>query len=177
MSAIADNIENKVQTAEKAALFDEMVHLNKGILFKVANTYCTTEDDKKDLVQEIMIQLWRAFERYDSRYKISTWMYSIALNVAISFNRKRLAQNKWVVPMGDLAENIVELELQDKEQQLKLLEQFINELKELDKALMLLYLDEKSHKEMAEILGITETNVATKIGRIKEKLRDRFIRN
>jgi RNA polymerase sigma factor (sigma-70 family) len=178
MSVIAEQqTQVKMQIGDKAYSFEEMVELNKGILFKVANTYCKNEADGQDLLQEIMIQLWRSFERYNNQYKISTWIYTIALNVAISFDRKRSTQTKYVSQLSDRAEQIADTEPPDKEQQLLRLEQFISELKELDKALMLLYLDEKSHKEMAEILGISESNVATKIGRIKEKLRNRFLKS
>jgi RNA polymerase sigma factor (sigma-70 family) len=154
--------------------FEQLILEHKRIILKVANAYCSNEESRKDLVQEIMIQLWRSFDRYNDEYKISTWMYNIALNVAISFYRKNITQSKYVTPINDNAGNIADTDSSDKEHQLLLLEQFISELKELDKALMLLYLDEKSHKEMAIILGITETNVATKIGRIKEKLKQRF---
>jgi RNA polymerase sigma-70 factor (ECF subfamily) len=102
-------------------------------------------------------------------------MYRVALNVAISFYRKSKKESsliELVVPHTELAdktENKIELE-----QNIYKLQQFINELKELDKALMILYLEEKSHNEIAEILGITETNVATRIGRAKEKLKQKF---
>jgi RNA polymerase sigma-70 factor (ECF subfamily) len=100
-------------------------------------------------------------------------MYRIALNVAISFYRKSIKDLS-----TPLTENITEIikeeESGELEENVRLLYQFINELDKLNKALMLLYLDNKTHKEMAEVLGITETNVATKIGRIKEKLKIKF---
>ena len=173
---IGKQTDGKVQAGGTTYSFEEVAEQNKGILFKVANTYCRNEADSKDLVQEMMIQLWRSFGRYNGQSKISTWIYSIALNVAISFNRKQSTQSKYVSPLSEKAEIIDDTGPPDQEQQLRQLEQFINELNELDKALMLLYLDEKSHREISEILGISETNVATKIGRIKEKLRTRFLK-
>jgi RNA polymerase sigma factor (sigma-70 family) len=120
--------------------------------------------------------LWGAFDRYDDSYKLSTWMYRIALNVAISFYRKERRRIRYDSPltssMIEIADNSEDTAL---ENNVQLLQQFINELSELDKALMILYLESKSYKEAADILGITETNVATKISRIKAQLRQKFL--
>jgi RNA polymerase sigma factor (sigma-70 family) len=167
-----------VHTNYTKPIFEQVIQQHRGILFKVANTYCHDVEDRKDLLQEMMIQLWRSFERYNGKAKLSTWMYTIALNVAISFYRKHRVKSQAIFVIDADAHHLPETEISaDKEQQLGLLEQFISELKELDKALILLYLDEKPQKEIAEIMGISETNVATKIGRIKEKLRQRFATN
>lgn len=159
------------------ALMDE----HKKIIYKIVNAYCSNKADRKDLEQEIIIQLWRTFASYNPDYKYSTWMYRIALNVAISFYRK---EKKWSLKSDYFNEDrIFSTEASNLEREseldknLKLLQQFINELKELDKALMLLYLDGKKHGEMAEIVGISKTNVATKIGRIKNKLKKEFEKN
>lgn len=155
--------------------FATVIEKNKGLIYKVANAYCKDPEDRKDLVQEIIIQLLHSFEKYDTQYKLSTWMYRIALNVAISFFRKERTRRQTVLPInGNIIEIAEENFSQEKEEGLSLLQQFINELKELDKALMILYLEENSYKEIAEILGITETNVASKISRIKEKLKQKF---
>ncbi|MCO4294687.1 sigma-70 family RNA polymerase sigma factor [Solitalea sp. MAHUQ-68] len=152
-----------------------LLEKNKGLIYKVANSYCKNNEDRKDLVQEIIIQLWRSFDRYDHNYKLSTWMYRVALNTAISFYRKENKRKDVSLPLMEEFIEVAEENLsEDLETNIGLLQQFINELKELDKALMILYLEESSYKEMAEILGITETNVATKISRIKEKLKQRF---
>jgi RNA polymerase sigma-70 factor (ECF subfamily) len=159
--------------SEKSELFLSVINANKGIIYKVANLYCKNTDYRSDLVQEIIIQLWKSFGNYNQQYELSTWMYRIALNVAISFYRKD--KKDLSTP---ITESIIALAHEEEpgemEENVRLLYLFINELGELDKALMLLYLDNKSHKEMAEILGITETNVATKISRIKERLRKKF---
>ncbi|CAM4158160.1 RNA polymerase sigma factor [Gillisia limnaea] len=154
--------------------FQEIIEQHKGILFKVARTYCPNVDDRQDLIQEIMIQIWQSIHKYNDQYKISTWLYRISLNVAISFYRKSSTRTQ---KHTFLNEQVVEVPAEDKsedEQKLNLLEQFIRELKEIDKALMILYLDDKSHTEIAEILGMSVSNVGTKIGRIKDKLRTRF---
>ncbi len=159
----------------KEKFFLNLVEQNKGIIYKVANSYCKDSESREDLVQEIIIQLWKAFDRYDDRFKVSTWMYRIALNVAISFYRKDSSRKKSEIPITKSAVDVSEeLPATELEANLNLLQRFIAELKELDRALMLLYLEENTHKEIADILGVTETNVATKISRIREKLRMRF---
>ena len=147
-----------------------------GIIHKVANMFCKSQEDKDDLVQEIMTQLWSSFEKYDDAYKLGTWMYRVSLNIAISFHRKNQTQEKYFMPLDEKLdvispdENENEVEINN----LELLEKFISELKEFDKALMLLYLEKKSHQEISEILGITTSNVSTKIARIKEGLKQQF---
>jgi len=148
---------------------------HKRIIFKICNAYCQNIDDREDLAQEIIFQLWKAWKNYNANYKFSTWMYRIALNVAITFYRKD-QKSAHTFLMGDHLMEIADEQLEEGlEAKLSVLQQFINELKPLDKALILLYLDEKSHKEMADIMGITSTNVATKIGRIKEQLKQKFL--
>ena len=152
-----------------------LIQQNKKLIFKVCNTYCADAEDRKDLVQEVIIQLWHSFGSYNNQYKLSTWMYRIALNTAISFyrsDRKRKANT------SSISENIFDIADDDTSHELDervtLLYQFINQLDELNKALMILYLDNNSYKDMADILGITETNVATKISRIKQHLKQQF---
>lgn len=159
---------------EQKQFFQEIIEQHKGIMFKVARAYCQDEEDRQDLIQEMMIQIWQSILKYNDQYKISTWLYRISLNVAISFYRKNATRvSKFIA----LNEQTAEIPIEDKsenERQLNLLEQFISELKELDKSLMILYLEDKSHIEIADILGISVSNVGTKIGRIKDKLKTRF---
>ncbi|MNJ90806.1 RNA polymerase sigma factor CnrH [compost metagenome] len=159
---------------EQQQFFQEIIERYKGILLKVARVYCRNENDRQDLIQEMMIQIWQSVHKYNDQFKISTWLYRISLNVAISFYRKsKTRANRLTV----LNEQMTEIPTEDKsetEQQLKVLEQFISELEEIDKALMILYLEDKSHAEIAEILGMSVSNVGTKIGRIKDKLKTRF---
>lgn len=164
-----------MKTEQKPDIFLAVVDTYKGLIYKVANSYCNDAESRKDLVQEIIVQLWRSFDRYDSQYKQSTWIYRISLNVAISFYRKETRRKEISNPIPDGILSLAETnQASETESNLELLQQFISELKELDKALMLLYLDEKSYKEISEIIGITETNVATKIGRIKIMLKQKF---
>lgn len=155
--------------------FFSVVEANKGIIYKVVNSYCKDLEDRKDLTQEILIQLWKSFDNYNDQYKRSTWIYRIALNVSISFYRKENSRQKLIYPLTNYIIGVSAIsDAPEKETNHILLEQFISELKDFDKAIALLYLEEKSYKEIAEVMGITETNVATKISRIKEKLKQNF---
>lgn len=152
--------------------FVELVEGHRGILFKVAGTYCRSEEDRRDLVQEMVVQLWRSFPRYDPSYRFSTWMYRVAMNVAISFHRSESRRTRDAVPLD---EPMLELAAPEPESDdIRQLRRFIDGLDALNKALILLYLDGNSHDTIAEILGISTTNVATKIGRIKQRLRRDF---
>ena len=164
-----------MDTVKQEEQFLLVIEQHKGIIYKIANSFKKDEEDKKDLVQEIIFQLWRSFSTYDHRTKISTWMYRVALNVAITSYRKEKRKNELIKPLNDaMITFTVEEEPGINDSDLQVLQQFINELKELDRALMLLYLEEKSGKEIAEILGLSETNIRTKINRIKEGLKRRF---
>ena len=146
---------------------------HKKILFKIASSYCRNGADREDLVQEMVLQIWRSFDRYDDRHRFSTWMYRVALNVAISFYRGESRRPRTIVPADD---SILEIaaeapESAALEDDLRLLQRFIEQLDELDRALVILYLDGNRYDTIAEVLGISETNVGTKISRIKQKLR------
>lgn len=155
--------------------FTRLIKENKGIIYKICNSYCADKVDRGDLAQEIIYNLWKSFNSFNNEFKFSTWMYRIALNVAISFYR----QEKKFKSHNSISDDLIVFEddsdaKNEVENNLQLLQDFITELKEIDKAIILLYLDDKSHREIAEITGFTETNVATKINRIKDKLRTNF---
>lgn len=150
------------------ALLDE----HKGIVYKVASVYCRRAEDRPDLEQEIVIQLFRSFRSFDGRSRFSTWMYRVAMNVAISFYRSDRRATGPMVPMeGSGIEVVAAAEPPAEIRQLRV---FISQLDELNRALILLYLEGHSQEEMAGITGVTVTNVATKISRIKDKLRRAF---
>ncbi|MEO5943768.1 MAG: sigma-70 family RNA polymerase sigma factor [Ferruginibacter sp.] len=154
--------------------FLQLIEDNKRIIFKISNSYCQNKNDREDLAQEIIYNLWKSGHSFNDEYKFSTWMYRIALNVAISFYRKE-KRTAIRIPFDDVFD-VADKSDENKEmdENIKQLQTFINELKELDKALMLLYLESKSYNEISEILGISETNVATKISRIKNNLKEKF---
>ena len=155
--------------------FLKLIQDNKGIIIRICNSYCARKSDREDLAQEITIQLWKAGDHYDPNQKFSTWMYRVALNVAISWYRKGKSA---ILPV---LLNEAHYEMEDVSgaedeatENINLLQRFINELPELDKALMILFLEGKTHAETGDILGISETNVATRISRIKKKIKQRF---
>ena len=164
-----------MELTNKSTLFISVIDGHKGIIHKIANAYAKNAENKKDLTQEIVLQLWKAFDRYNPQFKYSTWIYKVALNVSLAYYRK---ENNRVRVFNPLQEDIVSLAVPDdpgeREADFHHLQQFIAELKDLDRAILLLYLEEKSQKEMAEIMGITETNISTRIGRIKSTLRQKF---
>lgn len=156
--------------------FLALIQKNKGIIIKVCNSYCFDKNDREDLTQEIVYQLWKSGNSFNAESKFSTWMYRVALNVAISFYRNKMKSNA-VVPLNESHIDIEDKmsDADETEKRVVLLQRFINEMKELDRALTLLYFEEKSYSEIAEILGISETNVATRINRIKYKLKQNFL--
>jgi len=158
------------------ALFSELINNHKGIIFKVVNSYCANHGDKQDLAQEIIITLWMSFDKYDPQYKFSTWMYRVALNVAISYFRKDKKHHDNVSMEENCIFNIVDMKDDDsKNEDIKQLYFFINQLDKLNRAIMLLYLENESHKDIADSLGISKSNVATRISRIKESLKQQFM--
>lgn len=154
--------------------FQPLLDGHRGIVFKVANTYCRHAEDRRDLAQEICTQVWKAFPAWDETRPFSTWMYRIALNVAISFVRS--ASTHAAVALDEIEtepghDSDAERENDDG---VRVLYRVIGRLDPLNRALLMLYLDEKGQREIAEILGISESNVATKIGRLKQRLRNDF---
>lgn len=156
------------------AAFDELLQRHRGIVLKVANSYANGAEDRADLAQEIAAQLWRAWPGYDPSRSFSTWMYRIALNTGISFLRGERQRRRHAVPLDerlhDLAdERAVDYETADR---LRLLWRFMETLGALDRALLVLYLEERATREIAEVLGLGESNVTTKISRLKQRIHD-----
>ena len=153
--------------------FGELLEQHRRIVFKVANTYCWHPEDRADLAQEICAQLWRAFPAYDPARSFSTWMYRIALNVAISSVRSSRRRDRHTVPFDADVHDVPHDTggVIEADERIRTLYRVINQLDDLNRALLLLYLDEHSYREIADILGISETNVATKLGRLKQRLR------
>lgn len=141
------------------------------MLYKVCNIYCHTEFDRQDLFQEIIIQLWKSYPKFRGDSKFSTWLYRIALNTAISDLRRK----KKSITLTESAKLPVEIEdiqyYREKEEQLQQLHMAIDQLTEIEKAITMLYLEDKSYDEMEDILGINQNNLRVKMNRVKEKLR------
>lgn len=156
--------------------FENLLQQHAGIIRKVAFGYTKTENDRHDLMQEIAFQLWRAYPRYSPDRAFSTWMYRIALNVAISFLRKTTRPGRETVPFDESAHDVAHEHPSspEMEERSAVLQQLIAKCQPLDRALLLLYLDDCSYREIAAVLGLTETNVATKLSRLKEQLRQKL---
>jgi RNA polymerase sigma factor (sigma-70 family) len=150
--------------------FQTLMEEHKKILYKVCHSYCRNPGDRDDLAQEIIVQLWRSFRSFDQRVRFSTWMYRIALNVAISSYRRESIRTRHIVPGSEHLLEAVD-ETANRSEEMQVLYEWIEGLDALNKALVILYLDGNNYQEIAEVLGISQTNVATKIGRLKETLR------
>lgn len=152
--------------------FIEIIREHKNIIYKICHTYCSNKENHKDLEQDIILQLWKSMDRFNGNVKMSTWIYRIALNTAISFYRKE-EKRKYISDQSIL---LISNDLYDPllDEQTFLLYAFLEKLNNLDKALMVLYLDNTRYKDIAAILGISESNISTKINRIKSKLKDFF---
>lgn len=153
--------------------FEGLLGQHEKIVFKVAGMYCRHAEDRRDLAQEICVQAWRSFGSYDAARSFSTWMYRIALNVAISFARNAGHRERHSVSLDEDALEVADdsVSLNEPDERVRALHEFISQLDALNRALMLLYLEDRSYREIAEVLGISETNVATKINRLKQRIR------
>jgi RNA polymerase sigma-70 factor (ECF subfamily) len=159
--------------------FAALLEQHRGIVFKVAATYCRHRDDRQDLAQEIAAQLWRAFPGYDPARPFSTWMYRIALNVAISHVRSSGSRAP-AVPLDEAHDSHPGFAVDDgtaqheADQQLRALYAVIDRQSPMDRALLLLWLEDRSQREIAEVIGIGESNVATKLNRLKQRIREQL---
>lgn len=151
--------------------FVKLINEHQGLIHKVCFMYERNDEIRKDLFQEIVLQLWRSFPAFKGQAKISTWMYRISLNTAISSLRKtsRVPQS---TDLDKLKFQIADdNESATRREQFQMLENAINQLSEIEKAVIMLYLDEIPYEEIAETLGITQNNVRVKMNRIREKLK------
>lgn len=158
-------------SVERHELYFDILEKHKGIVFKVARSYCSNEFDREDLVQEILAQIWRSLDTYNDAFKVTTWMYRVALNVAISFYRKDKSAAYKHTEIEDRLLTYDMVQESENEQNLSALYAFINELNDIDKAVLLMYLEGENQAEIAANLNITISNVSTKISRIKQKLK------
>ena len=151
--------------------FISILERNIGIILKIARVYTNTLQDREDLIHDITLQMWKAFPGFEGRSKVSTWIYRIALNTALNYRRNSRKNHDFIDIPVDLLANKTDADSAS-DAQIELLYESIAELDEFNKAIILLYLDGKSHEEIAEISGISKTNVGTRISRIKEQLRN-----
>lgn len=154
--------------------FISLINQHAGIIYKVCNLYLQETEDKRDLFQEIVLQLWRAFPNFRSEAQPSTWMYRIALNAAISNFRKQ-AKGVSTNSLSEAAFQIPDpLQFFQENENISILHRAIGLLSTIEKAIILLYLEEKTYEEIAEVIGISKSNVGVSLSRIKSKLEKIF---
>lgn len=154
---------------ETQQAFLKQINQNKGIIHKITKMYMDNTFDQEDLLQDIVMQLWKAYPSFKATSKFSTWMYRVALNTAIVFFKKDHRK----VDKAPLNEQIDIADINDssdKEEKLAYLYKAVQELNQIEKALIFLFLENQSHREIAQNLGITEVNARVKLNRTKEKL-------
>jgi RNA polymerase sigma factor (sigma-70 family) len=150
--------------------FEQLIVRHQHLIRKICSIYGKSEADKADLFQEITIQLWKSFPAFEHRSKFSTWLYRVALNTAITQKRKE-KRNPISVSLTEKEMRIPEPKGTDTdEEDIIKLRSAIRRLKKVERAIIFLYLEEKSYREIADIIGITPKNVGVKIVRIKAKL-------
>lgn len=152
--------------------FLQIIKEHELLLFKVCRIYGSTDHEREDLYQEILIQLWKGWESFRGESKLTTWMYRVAVYTAISGIRKEQQTRVEYREPERMPEASVYLDVEsEREQQLKQLYEAIKSLDEISKAIVMLYLEDKSYQEMEDILGINEAHLRVKMSRIKERLR------
>jgi RNA polymerase sigma-70 factor, ECF subfamily len=152
--------------------FLDLLEKNIGIIQKISRAYSKTVHDKEDLINDITLELWKSFGRFKGDSKISTWIYRVALNTSMNYRRKRekdklyfledlkqFERQSWIIEQLDSSHA-------------EILYQCIDELNQLNKAIILLYLDGNSHDEISDITGVSKTNVGTRISRIKDQIKN-----
>ncbi len=149
--------------------FVSLIEQHQGIIYKVSRMYCDQEECRSDLFQDILLQLWKSYPSFNKKSKFSTWMYRVALNTAIAQFRKD--KKKAEDYHSEIPVNIPEEEtFKEEEDRRNLVQKAINKLSKAEKAIIILYMDEYPYEEIAEITGMTISNVGVKINRIKTKL-------
>ncbi len=147
------------------ALVDE----HRRPLAKVCWTYGRSQHDRDDLFQDIVARLWAAFASYDQNWPFMTWMYRVALNVAIDYRRRR---QRWGREGASIDETVIPSTDSDRPDQLRELRELLEQQNDADRALLLLYLEGHSYREMGDVLGTSETNVGTRLNRLKQSMRE-----
>jgi RNA polymerase sigma-70 factor (ECF subfamily) len=158
-----------METKELEREFLDMIAAQKRVIYKVCYIYAKDQDDLNDLFQEVVLNLWKSFPNYRGDSTVTTWVYRIAMNTCITFLRRSNTRLQTIPMTADVASLVADEE--GRTGQLQELYRLINRLGKLERALILLWLEERSYQEMADILGISKANVAVKLLRTKEKLK------
>lgn len=156
---------------DRERAFSELVKDNQGLIIKVSRLYTNSLEDEQDLFQEIVLQLWRSYDTFKGQSKISTWMYRVALNTAITLFRKKTKSPQTDELMDFHHRDYVEDD-DEKQQQISLLYKVIKMLPKMERAIVMMYLDDLPYREIAETLGISEVNARVKMNRLKKTLKE-----
>ncbi len=157
--------------SESEKEFLHQLNEHQKIIHKVCNLYMHFPEDKEDLFQEVTLQAWKAFHKFRGDAKFSTWLYRVALNTAITFFRKEKRQS-FIDSVSEIPDKQVSSEKDQIEEQTRAMYLAIGELSKIDKAIVMLYLEDYSYAEISDIIGITANNIAVKMNRIKSRLRE-----
>ncbi len=159
---------------EKKEKFVKSIQENEKLIYKIASFYTDSKNDRDDLVQEIIFNLWKSFDTFKQNSSLSTWMYRVAMNVSV-FHLKKSKQRVVTLPLTHEISDFSEPPLDSFEENWLILKKQIQHLNLLDKGILMLYLESKSHEEIAEITGMSKSNVGTKLSRIKDKLKRQIL--
>lgn len=150
--------------------FSKLIKDNQGLIIKVSRLYTNSLEDEEDLFQEIVLQLWRSYDSFKGQSKISTWMYRVALNTAITLFRKKTKSPQTDELMDYHHKDFVEDD-DEKQLQVSLLYKVVKMLPNVERAIVMMYLDDLPYRDIAENLGITEVNARVKMNRLKKTLK------
>jgi RNA polymerase sigma-70 factor (ECF subfamily) len=157
-------------TLAKQQEFQALMHQHRKILYKICRGYCADAQDREDLAQDIVVQLWKSFASYDARAAFSTWMYRVALNVAVSSYRSSSRRRAHLVQQDETLLQVADDAAMPSDT-IRAIQGIMDGLDKLSRALMLLYLEGYSAAECGQVIGITETNASTRISRIRQRIR------
>ncbi|MEB2775147.1 sigma-70 family RNA polymerase sigma factor [Algoriphagus sp. D3-2-R+10] len=150
--------------------FVNLIHQSQGLIYKIVSIYAREREEQDDLYQEIVYQTWKSFDNFKKAAKPSTWLYRVGMNTAITHLNRSKKQLR-VVPLQDVKIQFSDPEDVGKEEKIQQLYAQIRKLNMLDRGIVFLFLEGKNYEEIAEISGITVSNVGTRMSRIKAKLK------
>ena len=156
--------------------FSQLIKANQELIIKVSRLYTNSLEDEQDLFQEIVLQLWRSYDSFKGNSKISTWMYRVALNTAITLFRKK-TKSPLTSELDEIHFQYEQDQDDEKQAQISLLYKVIKLLPNVERAIVMMYLDDVSYKEISETLGITEVNARVKMNRLKKTLKELMIQH
>ncbi len=161
---------------DKKEAFIAVIQQHERLIYKVAGFYVNNLQDRQDLVQEIIYQLWKSFDSFNHQSTVSTWMYRVAMNTAIYF-LKRSKRSVKILPVNEYLTDFADSTDPETEERFQLMHQHIRLLNLLEKGIVMLYLEGKSYEEISLLTGISVSNVGTRLSRIKEKLKNQIAKS